>query len=100
MRDRNVTGVQTCALPICDTHEEAKKFFVNYFKQIALVFGGAWNGRKYSIKSASALREIGRASCRERVKISVVAVSIKKNRIRRHVAQPLERSSPQCDCES
>ncbi len=39
-----------------DMHEEAKKFFVNYFKQIALVFGAAWNGRKYSIKSASALR--------------------------------------------
>src|SRR5262245_36904916 len=39
-----------------DIHEEAKKFFVNYFKQIALVFGGAWNGRKYSIRSASALR--------------------------------------------
>jgi DGQHR domain-containing protein len=37
-------------------HDEAKKFFVSYFKQIALVFGGAWNGRKYSIKSASALR--------------------------------------------
>ena len=29
---------------------------MNYFKQIALVFGGAWNGRKYSIKSATALR--------------------------------------------
>src|SRR5215212_3268774 len=39
-----------------DGHEEAKKFFVNYFKQIALVFNGAWNGRKYSIKSAAALR--------------------------------------------
>src|SRR5678816_4914656 len=39
-----------------DVHEEAKKFFVNYFKQIAVVFGGAWNGRKYSIRSASALR--------------------------------------------
>src|SRR6187397_1884606 len=39
-----------------DMHEEAKKFFVNYCKQIALVFGGAWNGRKYSIRSASALR--------------------------------------------
>ncbi len=39
-----------------DVHEDAKKFFVNYFKQIALVFGGAWNGRKYSIRSASALR--------------------------------------------
>jgi DGQHR domain-containing protein len=39
-----------------DLRDEAKKFFVNYFKQIALVFGGAWNGRKYSIRSASALR--------------------------------------------
>jgi DGQHR domain-containing protein len=43
-------------LKSADVHEEAKKFFVNYFKQIALVFGGAWNGRKYSIKSAPALR--------------------------------------------
>ena len=39
-----------------DPHEEAKRFFVNYFKQIALVFGAAWSGRKYSIRSASALR--------------------------------------------
>src|SRR5215212_1297227 len=39
-----------------DMNEEAKKFFVNYFKHIALVFGGAWKGRKYSIRSASALR--------------------------------------------
>src|SRR5689334_8604355 len=37
-------------------YEDMKKFFVNYFKQIALVFGGAWNGRKYSIRSAAALR--------------------------------------------
>jgi DGQHR domain-containing protein len=36
--------------------DEGRKFFVNYFKQIAQVFGGAWNGRKYSIKSAAALR--------------------------------------------
>jgi DGQHR domain-containing protein len=39
-----------------DLHDEARKFFVNYFKQIALVFGGAWNGRKYSIRTAPALR--------------------------------------------
>src|SRR4030081_1196801 len=45
-----------------DMHEEAKKFFVNYFKQIALVFGGAWNGRKYSIKAASALRAFVRVA--------------------------------------
>ena len=36
--------------------EDAKKFFVNYFRQVALVFGAAWNGRKYSIKTAMALR--------------------------------------------
>ena len=36
--------------------EEARKFYVNYLKQVAQVFGAAWNGRKYSIKSASALR--------------------------------------------
>jgi DGQHR domain-containing protein len=45
-----------------DPHEDAKKFFVNYFKQIALVFGGAWNGRKYSIRSASALRAFVRVA--------------------------------------
>src|SRR6478672_4658776 len=36
--------------------EEAKKFYVNYFRQVAVVFGAAWNGRKYSIKTAPALR--------------------------------------------
>jgi DGQHR domain-containing protein len=49
-------GVFATSRRSSDVHEEAKKFFVNYFKQIALVFGGAWNGRKYSIRSASALR--------------------------------------------
>src|SRR6187401_3575933 len=36
--------------------EESARFFVNYLKQAAQVFGAAWNGRKYSIKSATALR--------------------------------------------
>ena len=36
--------------------EDATRFFVNYFKQVSVVFGAAWNGRKYSIKSAAALR--------------------------------------------
>ena len=36
--------------------EESKKFFVNYLKQVAQIFNAAWTGRKYSIKSASALR--------------------------------------------
>ena len=45
-----------------DVHEEARKFFVNYFKQIAIVFGAAWNGRKYSIRSATALRAFVRVA--------------------------------------
>src|SRR5258706_9548754 len=28
--------------------DDSKKFFVNYFKQVSVVFGAAWNGRKYS----------------------------------------------------
>src|SRR5215204_3173078 len=36
--------------------EESRRFFVNYLKQVAQVFTGAWAGRKYSIRSASALR--------------------------------------------
>jgi DGQHR domain-containing protein len=36
--------------------EDSKKFFVNYLKQIAQVFNAAWSGRKYSIKSATAMR--------------------------------------------
>src|SRR2546422_5104690 len=39
-----------------DFREDARKFFVNYFKQVSVVFGAAWQGRKDSIKSATALR--------------------------------------------
>jgi DGQHR domain-containing protein len=36
--------------------EAAKRFFVAYFKQIATLFDSAWSGRKYAIRSATALR--------------------------------------------
>jgi DGQHR domain-containing protein len=36
--------------------DNAPRFFLNYFKQIAKVFPKAWVGRKYSIKTAMALR--------------------------------------------
>jgi DGQHR domain-containing protein len=39
-----------------DFRDEATKFFVNYFRQVAMVFNAAWSGRKYAIKSAAALR--------------------------------------------
>jgi DGQHR domain-containing protein len=36
--------------------EESRRFFVNYLKQTAQLFTAAWSGRKYSIKSPTALR--------------------------------------------
>ncbi|HKC55537.1 MAG TPA: DGQHR domain-containing protein [Vicinamibacterales bacterium] len=45
-----------------DFREDSKRFFVNYFKQISMVFGAAWTGRKYTIKSATALRAFIRVS--------------------------------------
>ena len=36
--------------------EESRRFFVNYLKQVAQLFTAAWGGRKYSIRSAPALR--------------------------------------------
>lgn len=36
--------------------DEAPRFFLTYFKQIAQAFPRAWAGRKYSIKTATALR--------------------------------------------
>jgi DGQHR domain-containing protein len=42
--------------------EDSKRFFVNYFKQVSVVFGAAWNGRKYSVRSATALRSFIRVA--------------------------------------
>ena len=38
-----------------DFLEDARRFFVNYFKQISTVFTASWAGRKYSIRTAPAL---------------------------------------------
>ena len=37
-------------------YEDMKKFFVNYFKQIALVFGGAWERPQIQHQDATAFR--------------------------------------------
>ena len=42
--------------------KDAEKFYVNYLRQVAQVFGAAWHGRKYSIKTATALRAFIRVS--------------------------------------
>src|SRR3712207_8111133 len=92
-----VTGVQTCALPIYRSPPEGEvafhqlfgieydplhRFIFLYFVILALavvVHFASVRLRRLPIGRAwEALREIGRASGRERVEISVVAGSLKK----------------------
>jgi DGQHR domain-containing protein len=42
--------------------DDSKTFFVNYLKQVSSVFETAWHGRKYSIRSATALRAFVRVA--------------------------------------
>jgi hypothetical protein len=63
--------------------EDSKQFFVNYFKQVSVVFGAAWNGRKYSIRSATALRAFIR-----------VAPDVVRGSIRARRPQRLPRHRP------
>src|SRR3712207_9472115 len=71
IRDIGVTGVQTCALPIFECRLDSTS-------------EAAWEDCEYpaeyrNLSPGRHVFEIGRASCRERVKISVVAASLKKS---------------------
>lgn len=45
-----------------ELRDGARRFFLNYFKAIAAAFPQAWAGRKYSIKTGTALRAFIRVS--------------------------------------
>src|SRR5207249_8789303 len=88
IRDRNVTGVQTCALPIYE--DDAGRVFLALLEQVAHARGAdahehldkvrARDGEKRHVRLAGdrlgqqrlAGSEIGRASCRGRVEVSGV----------------------------
>src|SRR3712207_9479215 len=82
IRDIGVTGVQTCALPICGRQgcapgpDPAKRAEVELPPGSEL---GRPAGNEERRRDAEVRHQIGRASCRERVYISVVAVLLKKN---------------------
>src|SRR5687767_15292902 len=100
IRDKLVTGVQTCALPISQTEGKLLAARLQHLVKLVVVGGegdlgaladlqvlpraaGAGQpGVKVPEVGRCALRheagEIGRASCRERGWISVVAVGLKK----------------------
>src|SRR5207249_9435384 len=99
IRDRNVTGVQTCALPICGGrsqrdrcrghnggqafHGVASLFLANTLPSV--LFQDRWGDSHCKLSpcalpfaptmsaASCALLRIGRASCRERVELCVVA---------------------------
>src|SRR2546430_6336981 len=68
IRDLTVTGVQTCALPIYTEKYHARAPY------------DPVTGELRPVKAGAPQWKIGRASCRGRVEISVVAVSLKKKK--------------------
>src|SRR3712207_9405666 len=87
MRDIGVTGVQTCALPIC---VDARLGLANRQRQRLLAVNVLLGLRR--LDERDRVPEIGRASCRERVQISVVAVSLKKTMLLPQVSSILTRT--------
>src|SRR5262249_59154096 len=69
IRDWSVTGVQTCALPICNGRPPPGP----------RARPPRWRSAHRGSAPVRARREIGRASCRERVQVSVVAVPVKNS---------------------
>src|SRR2546426_12747224 len=99
IRDYKVTGVQTCALPIC--HEHALGAACSRPRpNPAAPSACSWPPKPWRTcgrSFARRRREIGRASCRERVKISVVAVSLKKKIQKIKARGPIQKSEqPKC----
>src|SRR5688572_31359927 len=87
IRDLTVTGVQTCALPISARYrrQRARRTADESAEGQSVLGGAARRDRESEPDAAERLpagvrrRQIGRASCRERVLISVDAVSLQNN---------------------
>src|SRR2546425_10200451 len=86
IRDKLVTGVQTCALPISARSRRGPRRPDDSPARRAAATAGGEAARTQGAGAASCpttTPQIGRASCRERVEISVVAVSLKKKKKRK-----------------
>src|SRR5699024_11611982 len=96
IRDRNVTGVQTCALPICSPLSRSTTMKTQLRTRTATVISagaigllalsgcssmgsdsGGSESENSESQSDSGKSEIGRASCRERVEIVEVGGALK-----------------------
>src|SRR5690348_17805085 len=82
IRDGRVTGVQTCALPISGAPIPGATVTVTLTSQNIATKTTTDIKGEYSLPSLNVgTYEIGRASCRERAKISVDAVSLKRREV-------------------
>src|SRR5207253_5565663 len=97
IRDGHVTGVQTCALPICLVAASTSSSRLGAAVSVVVV-AWAWAfAASFALMIAPPLRrpQIGRASCRERVKMPTHAVIIKTQpRDNTHTTTPTAASQP------
>src|SRR5207237_4419124 len=77
IRDSSVTGVQTCALPICQcVQDRAEVNFVSWESGLVTKLTSARSWTHWRVpEQRSRSAEIGRASCRARVEIWGVGVA-------------------------
>src|SRR2546425_11716983 len=90
IRDKLVTGVQTCALPI----------YIPATRPLhrgRCTAGGPVAEPKWRSLSRQPRREIGRASCRGRGEISVVAVSLKKKKKKKRAGRSSHKTTNEGD---
>src|SRR5688500_20166708 len=80
IRDYKVTGVQTCALPIFLTRKSHTVEDGELAVKLRLQVGELWEERLGDNERAVEAFKIGRASCRERVGISVGDGSLQQER--------------------
>src|SRR5690606_39859662 len=73
IRGFHVTGVQTCALPICWKPKDITPAINKVFSRIPSTTTPSTDGKRHQQESYDVLSKIGRASCRERAKTSGVA---------------------------
>src|SRR5207237_6256852 len=88
IRDSSVTGVQTCALPISLSGAGVRR---TLGAAVYRAGRGRWLGAARSVlrrgcdgaraRDRGRSHQIGRASCRERVKIEVVAAMLKRESV-------------------
>src|SRR5207249_7859388 len=73
IRDRNVTGVQTCALPICFGVPHSRRVIARSGDHFTAVLTklAEEDGAGVCHGGRERLAQIGRASCRERVEVAV-----------------------------